>query len=98
MKLLYRLRYILEVCRPPLPAVTDVLEILARICRHSTQAASEVSMALTKGSVRIASEGGLRQSLQLEKTESIGCIISIGGQLPQAYQSHLCGVPSSVME
>ena len=42
MKLLHRLRYILEVCRPQLPSVIRILEIMTRLCRHSMQAASEV--------------------------------------------------------
>ncbi|XP_039597354.1 RNA polymerase II-associated protein 1 [Polypterus senegalus] len=42
MKLLPRLRYILEVVRPGPRVVQDVLEILIRICRHSAAAASQV--------------------------------------------------------
>ena len=42
VKLLPRLRYILEVCRPNHHVVSAILEVLIRICRHSLQAASEV--------------------------------------------------------
>ncbi|XP_059209023.1 RNA polymerase II-associated protein 1 isoform X2 [Centropristis striata] len=42
MKLLPRLRYILEVVRPSPPVVQDVLEILARIARHSSLSATQV--------------------------------------------------------
>ncbi|XP_070836075.1 RNA polymerase II-associated protein 1 [Chaetodon trifascialis] len=42
MKLLPRLRYILEVVRPSPPVVQDVLEILTRIARHSSSSATQV--------------------------------------------------------
>lgn len=42
MKLLPRLRYILEVVRPSPPVVVDVLEILTRIARHSSSSATQV--------------------------------------------------------
>ncbi|XP_066550491.1 RNA polymerase II-associated protein 1 [Amia ocellicauda] len=42
MKLLARLRYILEVVRPAPRVVQEVLEILTRIARHSASAASQV--------------------------------------------------------
>lgn len=42
MRILPRLRYILEVCTPAAPTVNDTLDILTRISQHSTQAASEV--------------------------------------------------------
>ncbi|XP_069574258.1 RNA polymerase II-associated protein 1 [Brachyistius frenatus] len=42
MKLLPRLRYILEVVRPSARAVQDVLEILTRIARHSSSSATQV--------------------------------------------------------
>ena len=42
MNILPRLRYILEVCCPAAPTVLDILDILTRICQHSTQATSEV--------------------------------------------------------
>ncbi|KAL4656489.1 RNA polymerase II-associated protein 1 isoform X1 [Arapaima gigas] len=42
MKLLPRLRYILEVVRPPPRTVLDVLEILIRIARHSPSSAIQV--------------------------------------------------------
>ncbi|TKS86639.1 RNA polymerase II-associated protein 1 [Collichthys lucidus] len=42
MKLLPRLRYILEVVRPSPRVVQDVLEILTRIARHSSSAATQV--------------------------------------------------------
>nr|XP_046269067.1 RNA polymerase II-associated protein 1 isoform X2 [Scatophagus argus] len=42
MKLLPRLRYILEVVRPSPRAVQDVLEILTRIARHSSSSATQV--------------------------------------------------------
>ncbi|KAI1895656.1 hypothetical protein AGOR_G00108470 [Albula goreensis] len=42
MKLLPRLRYILEVVRPPARVVLDILEVLIRITRHSSSAATQV--------------------------------------------------------
>lgn len=42
MKLLPRLRYILEVVRPSPRAVKDILEVLTRIARHSTPSAIQV--------------------------------------------------------
>ncbi|XP_045917703.1 RNA polymerase II-associated protein 1 isoform X2 [Micropterus dolomieu] len=42
MKLLPRLRYILEVVRPSPRVVQDVLEILIRIARHSSSSATQV--------------------------------------------------------
>ncbi|XP_076021736.1 RNA polymerase II-associated protein 1 isoform X2 [Genypterus blacodes] len=42
MKLLPRLRYIVEVVRPSPPVVQDVLEVLTRIARHSTSSATRV--------------------------------------------------------
>ncbi|XP_054470154.1 RNA polymerase II-associated protein 1 [Anoplopoma fimbria] len=42
MKLLPRLRYILEVFRPSPPVVQDVLQILTRIARHSSSSATQV--------------------------------------------------------
>uniref|UniRef100_A0A3P9DTI3 RNA polymerase II associated protein 1 n=1 Tax=Maylandia zebra TaxID=106582 RepID=A0A3P9DTI3_9CICH len=42
MKLLPRLRYILEVVRPSPRVVQDVLEILTRITRHSSSSATQV--------------------------------------------------------
>lgn len=42
MKVLPRLRYILEVVRPSPPVVQDVLEILTRVCRHSSSSATQV--------------------------------------------------------
>uniref|UniRef100_A0A4W4GH39 RNA polymerase II associated protein 1 n=1 Tax=Electrophorus electricus TaxID=8005 RepID=A0A4W4GH39_ELEEL len=42
MQLLQRLRYILEVVRPVPRTVLDVLEILIRIARHSTFAATQI--------------------------------------------------------
>ncbi|XP_029972706.1 RNA polymerase II-associated protein 1 [Salarias fasciatus] len=42
MKLLPRLRYILEVVRPSPRVVQDVLEILTRVARHSSSSASQV--------------------------------------------------------
>ncbi|XP_071354394.1 RNA polymerase II-associated protein 1 [Trachinotus anak] len=42
MKLLPRLRYILEVFRPSPRVVQDVLDILTRITRHSSSAATQV--------------------------------------------------------
>ena len=47
MKLLPRLRYILEVMTPPPPVVDMILRILTRISRHSLQAASEVTPTVT---------------------------------------------------
>ena len=41
VKLLPRLRYILEVCRPNHHVVSAILEVLTRICRHSLQAATD---------------------------------------------------------
>ena len=43
MRFLPRLRYILEVCRPASPVVLDILELLTRIARHSTEAAHAVA-------------------------------------------------------
>ena len=45
MDLLPRLRYLLEVFHLPPPLVISVLEILTRIARHSTHAASRVTSA-----------------------------------------------------
>ncbi|XP_064193021.1 RNA polymerase II-associated protein 1 isoform X2 [Anguilla rostrata] len=42
MKLLPRLRYILEVLRPSPRVVLDVLEVLIRIARHSSSSATQV--------------------------------------------------------
>ncbi|XP_028252000.1 RNA polymerase II-associated protein 1 isoform X2 [Parambassis ranga] len=42
MKLLPRLRYILEVVRPSPRLVQDVLEVLTRIARHSSSSATQV--------------------------------------------------------
>ena len=42
MMLLPRLRYILEVCHPQDAVVTNILEILIRVARHSLQSAHEV--------------------------------------------------------
>ena len=42
MHLLHRLRYILEVCRPPSLTVTEILELLTRVARHSLTAANQV--------------------------------------------------------
>ncbi|XP_036981275.1 RNA polymerase II-associated protein 1 [Acanthopagrus latus] len=42
MKLLPRLRYILEVVRPSPRVVQDILEILTRIARHSSSSATQV--------------------------------------------------------
>ncbi|XP_068195704.1 RNA polymerase II-associated protein 1 isoform X2 [Antennarius striatus] len=42
MKLLPRLRYILEVVRPSPRVVQDVLEIMTRIARHSSSSATQV--------------------------------------------------------
>ena len=42
MSLLERLRYILEVVRPPAPVVLNALSILIRIARHSQEATHEI--------------------------------------------------------
>ncbi|XP_061075259.1 RNA polymerase II-associated protein 1 [Conger conger] len=42
MKLLPRLRYILEVVRPSPRVVLDILQVLARIARHSSSSATQV--------------------------------------------------------
>ena len=42
MQLLHRLRYIIEVCRPPALTVTEILEVLVRVARHSLGAADKV--------------------------------------------------------
>lgn len=47
MKILPRLRYILEVVRPSPPVVQDVLEVLTRICRHSSSSATQVRTSTT---------------------------------------------------
>ncbi len=44
MSLLERLRYILEVVRPPARVATQVLQMLCRISRHSVYAAYQVSV------------------------------------------------------
>jgi len=43
MKLLPRLRYILEVVRPSPRVVQDILQILTRIARHSSPSATQVT-------------------------------------------------------
>ena len=43
MHILPRMRYILDKCRPNARVVTQVLDILTRIARHSAQAAYNVS-------------------------------------------------------
>ena len=47
MKLPHRLRYILEVCRPPSSTTVLILELLTRLCRHSALAANKVSHVMT---------------------------------------------------
>lgn len=42
MKVLHRLRYILEVVRPAPSVVLDILEILIRIARHSSEACNQI--------------------------------------------------------
>ncbi|XP_053366569.1 RNA polymerase II-associated protein 1 [Clarias gariepinus] len=42
MQLLQRLRYILEMVRPSPETVLDILEVLIRIARHSTSAATQI--------------------------------------------------------
>ncbi|KAJ8291132.1 hypothetical protein GJAV_G00021740 [Gymnothorax javanicus] len=42
MKLLPRLRYILEIVRPAPSVVLDILEVLTRIARHSSSSATQV--------------------------------------------------------
>ena len=42
MRLLPRLRYVLEVCRPAAPVVLSILAILCRVAQHSTAAAHEI--------------------------------------------------------
>ncbi|MCJ8737002.1 hypothetical protein PDJAM_G00018760 [Pangasius djambal] len=42
MQLLQRLRYILEVVRPSPQTVLDILQVLIRIARHSTSAATQI--------------------------------------------------------
>ncbi|XP_069773253.1 RNA polymerase II-associated protein 1 [Narcine bancroftii] len=42
MKILHRLRYILEVVRPGPSVVLDILEILIRIARHSSEACNQI--------------------------------------------------------
>lgn len=48
VKLLHRLRYILEVCRPMSTTTVLILEVLTRICRHSMSAASKVSLMMSQ--------------------------------------------------
>lgn len=43
MRILPRLRYILEVCRPSPTTVRGILSILTRIANHSTEAGHEVT-------------------------------------------------------
>ena len=45
VKLLPRLRYILEVMTPPPPVIDMILRILTQTSRHSLQSASEVTPA-----------------------------------------------------
>lgn len=45
VKLLPRLRYILEVMTPPPPVIDMILRILTQTSRHSLQSASEVTLA-----------------------------------------------------
>lgn len=54
MKLLPRLRYILEVVRPSPRVVQDILEILTRIARHSSSSATQVATITAVSSDRIA--------------------------------------------
>ncbi|XP_041071091.1 RNA polymerase II-associated protein 1 isoform X1 [Carcharodon carcharias] len=42
MKILHRLRYILEVVRPVPSVILDILEILTRIARHSSEACNQI--------------------------------------------------------
>ncbi|XP_067895713.1 RNA polymerase II-associated protein 1 isoform X2 [Heterodontus francisci] len=42
MKVLHRLRYILEVVRPVPSVILDILEILTRIARHSSEACNQI--------------------------------------------------------
>lgn len=42
MNLPHRLRYVLEVCRPPASVVIQIMEILVRVAQNSTEAAYEV--------------------------------------------------------
>jgi len=42
MRLLPRLRYVLEVCQPSPIAVRGVLSIMTRIARHSSEACNEI--------------------------------------------------------
>uniref|UniRef100_A0A4W3K724 RNA polymerase II associated protein 1 n=1 Tax=Callorhinchus milii TaxID=7868 RepID=A0A4W3K724_CALMI len=42
MKVLHRLRYILEVVRPVPSVVTEIFDILIRIARHSSEACSQI--------------------------------------------------------
>lgn len=48
MKVLPRLRYILEVIRPSPPVVQDVLDILTRFCRHSSTSATQVATQILR--------------------------------------------------
>ncbi len=43
MKLLHRLRYLLEVCAPPPPLPSHLLDVVTMVARHSVYAATEVS-------------------------------------------------------
>ncbi len=43
MILLPRLRYILEVCQPPVEVITMILEILIVVSRHSSNTANKVN-------------------------------------------------------
>ncbi len=45
MKLLHRLRYIMEVCAPPTPLPSHLLDVVTMVARHSVYAATEVSQA-----------------------------------------------------
>ena len=43
MRFIPRLRYILDVCHPSSPVVLDILDVLIRLARHSTEAAHAVA-------------------------------------------------------
>ncbi len=47
MKLLHRLRYIVEVCFPPTPLPQYLLDVITVVIRHSVYAATQVSMLNT---------------------------------------------------
>ncbi|TWW72065.1 RNA polymerase II-associated protein 1 [Takifugu flavidus] len=85
MKLLPRLRYILEVVRPSPRVVQDVLEILTRIARHSSSSATQSAYGLPLASamklLRVVATSGRHACARLLNsfgvTERLSHVLSI---------------------